>query len=151
MSKTDGEILEKYKSRIKRQNSKIKEKYDRVSATLPKGTIRRIEELGLSINGVINESVLAYLDNVEKGRSDPENINVAFSEKFETPENPSVQEATNMGNREKPEKYEFDGLRAEDWSQEQHQGKVPHPPYWATESTIWIAKSQEWYDQLPFD
>lgn len=65
MAKTDSEILESYKARIKRQNNAIKEKYDRVSATLPKGTINRINALGLSINGVINDSLLAYLDRLE--------------------------------------------------------------------------------------
>ena len=66
MVKTDAEMLEKYKERIKRQNNKIKEDYDRVSATLPKGTIERIKALGLTINGVINDSVLAFLECAEE-------------------------------------------------------------------------------------
>lgn len=41
MAKTDQEIIEKYRARIKRQNETIKESYDRISATLPKGTRSR--------------------------------------------------------------------------------------------------------------
>lgn len=46
-----------------------KENYDRVSATLPKGTTERIKALGLSINGFINDLVLAELDRLERSRS----------------------------------------------------------------------------------
>lgn len=72
MNKTDSEMLNKYKERIKKQNEKIKEGYDRVTATLPKGTVNRIKALGLTINGVINESVLVYLDCMEKQQAQPE-------------------------------------------------------------------------------
>ena len=64
--KNDKDMLDKYKERIKRQNNKIKEDYDRVSATLPKGTIERIKALGLTINGVINDSVLSFLEYAEE-------------------------------------------------------------------------------------
>ena len=64
--KNDKDMLDKYKERIKRQNNKIKEDYDRVSATLPKGTIERIKALGLTINGVINDSVLSFLKCAEE-------------------------------------------------------------------------------------
>lgn len=43
--------------------------YDRVSATLPKGTTERIKALGLSINGFINDLVLAELERLENGKS----------------------------------------------------------------------------------
>lgn len=66
MAKTDEEILNSYKARIKRQNRAIKDNYDKVTATLPKGTIDRIRALGLSINAAINKSLLAYLDYLEK-------------------------------------------------------------------------------------
>lgn len=72
MSATGTKMLEKYKARIKKQNDKIKEDYDRVTATLPKGTIDRIKAFGLTINGVINESVLAYLDCIEEEQETPE-------------------------------------------------------------------------------
>lgn len=72
MAKSEKEMIEKYKARMKRQNEKIKENYDRVSATLPNGTIDRIKALGLTINGVINESVLAYLDCMEEAQAEEE-------------------------------------------------------------------------------
>lgn len=71
MAKTDQEMLDKYKARIKRQNNAIKENYDRVSATLPLGTIDRIKALGLTINGVINDSVLAFLECAEESVDEP--------------------------------------------------------------------------------
>lgn len=67
MAKTDAEILKTYKARIKRQNEAIKDNYDKVTATLPKGTVDRIRALGLSINSAINKSLLAYLDCLEGG------------------------------------------------------------------------------------
>lgn len=67
--KTDRELLDAYKKRMKKQNDSIKDKYDRVSAVLPKGTINRINALGLTINGVISQSVLDFLDSAEKSKS----------------------------------------------------------------------------------
>lgn len=68
MAKTDVEILNAYRARIKRQNNAIKDNYDKVTATLPKGTVDRIRALGLSINAAINKSLLAYLDCLEGDR-----------------------------------------------------------------------------------
>lgn len=64
------EQLDKYKARIKRHNEAVKEKYDRVSATLPKGTIDRIKALNMSVNAAINESLLVYLDELERSQPD---------------------------------------------------------------------------------
>lgn len=64
------EQLDKYKARIKRHNEAVKEKYDRVSATLPKGTIDRIKALNMSVNAAINESILVYLDELERSQPD---------------------------------------------------------------------------------
>lgn len=72
--KTEQELLDSYKNRIKKQNDAIKNRYDRVSATLPKGTIDRINALGLSINGVINQSVLAFLKLAEESSSNAERL-----------------------------------------------------------------------------
>ena len=80
MAKSEKEMIEKYKARMKRQNEKIKENYDRVSATLPNGTIDRIKALGLTINGVINESVLAYLDCMEEAQAEEEQNNAETAE-----------------------------------------------------------------------
>lgn len=59
------EMLEKYKQRIKRQNKKIKQDYDRASVTLPKGTKDRIQALGYTVNGFLNIIVLAELQKLE--------------------------------------------------------------------------------------
>lgn len=57
--------LENYKRRVKAQNERIKESYDRISVTLPKGTKERIQAQGLTINGFVNELVLAELERLE--------------------------------------------------------------------------------------
>lgn len=72
MPKNDKEMLENLRARIKKQNEKAKENWDTVSCRLPKGTKERIKALGLTINGVINESVLAYLDCMEEEQKDTE-------------------------------------------------------------------------------
>ena len=46
-----------------------KENCDRISAILPKGTTERIKALGLSINGFINDLVLAELERLERDKS----------------------------------------------------------------------------------
>ena len=51
--------------RYKKQNDKIKENYDRISVTLPKGTKDRVKALGLSMNGDINKLVLEDLERLE--------------------------------------------------------------------------------------
>lgn len=61
----NNEMLEKYKQRIKRQNEKIKQDYDRASVTLPKGTKDRIQALGYTVNGFLNSAVLAELERLE--------------------------------------------------------------------------------------
>ena len=60
----NNEMLEKYKQRIKRQNEKIKQDYDRASVTLPKGTKDRIQALGYTVNGFLNSAVLAEPESV---------------------------------------------------------------------------------------
>lgn len=59
------ERVERQQKRIKRQNEHIKENYDRVSVTLPKGTKERIQAQGLTVNGYINELVLEDLKRRE--------------------------------------------------------------------------------------
>ena len=61
----NNEMLEKYKQRIKRQNEKINQDYDRASVTLPKGTKDRIQALGYTVNGFLNFAVLAELEKLE--------------------------------------------------------------------------------------
>ena len=65
MKNTDIEMLEKYKKRVKAQNEAAKKNWDTVSCRLPKGTKDRIKALGLTVNGVINDSVLSFLEQAE--------------------------------------------------------------------------------------
>lgn len=72
MPNKETEILSRYKERVRKQNEKAKENYDRVTALLPKGTIERIKSLGLSINRAINESLIAYLECLEEDIDSPD-------------------------------------------------------------------------------
>jgi hypothetical protein len=59
------ERIERQQRRIKRQNEHIKENYDRVSITLPKGTKERIKAKGETVNGYITRLVIADLGQEE--------------------------------------------------------------------------------------
>lgn len=65
----EKKMIENYKSRVKRQNEKAKENYDRISVMLPKGTKDRIQAQGLTINGFVNQLVLDKLDELENNNS----------------------------------------------------------------------------------
>ena len=67
--RTAEEIL---KAQYKRQNEHIKEKYDRVSIALPKGTKDRINALKESLNAFIVGATLKALDAREKGTDGPQ-------------------------------------------------------------------------------
>ena len=69
---TGKEAIERLEKQYKRQNEHIKENYDRVSITLPKGTKERIKATGESINGFIIRLVLADLDRLEGKAEQPE-------------------------------------------------------------------------------
>lgn len=58
-AKNAKKILQK---QYNRQNEFIKNNYDRISVTLPKGTKERIAATGESVNGFINRLVAAALD-----------------------------------------------------------------------------------------
>ena len=66
----ERKIIENYKSRVKRQNEKAKENYDRISVMLPKGTKDRIQAQGLTINGFVNQLVLDKLDELENNNNE---------------------------------------------------------------------------------
>lgn len=66
----DKKMIENYKSRVKRQNEKAKENYDRISVMLPKGTKDRIQAQGLTINGFVNQLVLDKLDELENNKNE---------------------------------------------------------------------------------
>lgn len=56
--------LQLLQKRYKRQNDYIKESFDRVSVTLPKGTKEKIKNAGFaSVNGFINELIKDYFNN----------------------------------------------------------------------------------------
>lgn len=69
MDEKEKKKLDNLNKRYKKQNEAIANKYDRVSATLPKGTTGRIKALGLSVNGLINSLVLAELERLENGKT----------------------------------------------------------------------------------
>lgn len=69
MVMTGKEAQKRIAKQYKRQNEYIKDNYDRVSVTLPKGTKDRIKALGLTVNGIINDLVLAELERLECGKS----------------------------------------------------------------------------------
>ena len=54
--------LARQEKQYKRQNDFIKNSYDRVSVTLPKGTKQRIMDTGQSVNAFINEAVKQKLE-----------------------------------------------------------------------------------------
>ena len=67
MDEKEKQKLEKLNARYKKQNEAIKEKYDRVSVTLPKGTKDRIEKLGYnSANDFIKLAVAEKLEHDER-------------------------------------------------------------------------------------
>ena len=60
------EARKRLEKQYKRQNEHIKENYDRVSITLPKGTKDRIKSTGESINAYISRLVLEDLKRMEQ-------------------------------------------------------------------------------------
>ena len=56
------EAKKRLENQYKRQNQHIKDNYDRVSITLPKGTKERIQARGESLNGYINRLVAEDLE-----------------------------------------------------------------------------------------
>lgn len=70
MNEKEKEQLEKLKVRYKKQNDKIKDNYDRISVTLPKGTKEEItRKTGMSINAFINELVENELKKIESDQT----------------------------------------------------------------------------------
>ena len=60
---TKDERTEEYRQKkIKDQNKWIKEKYERVSLVMPKGTKDKIAERGYTISGFINEAIKEKLE-----------------------------------------------------------------------------------------
>lgn len=90
MDELESKMLEKYKERIKRQNQKVKENYDKVSVTLPKGTVERIKALGMTINSAINSSLIAYLECLEESANEDAQT-AQISQETEQTENITIE------------------------------------------------------------
>ena len=65
MIKTDKEIAEKARERARKQNEAAKNNWDCITCRLPKGTKERIKAQDLTINGFVNQLVLAELERLE--------------------------------------------------------------------------------------
>ena len=63
------EQAQRQKERVKRQNEAAKDNWDCVSLKLPKGTKDRIKAQGNTVNGYINELVLADLEKLERDKT----------------------------------------------------------------------------------
>lgn len=55
--------LDRQRKQYARQNDYIKNNFERVSVTFPKGTKDRIKKTGQTVNGFINNVVKEALDN----------------------------------------------------------------------------------------
>ena len=100
MAKTDQEILEKYKARVKAQNEAAKENWDTVSCRLPKGTKDRIKALGLTVNGVINDCVLKFLEEQEQNNGEQvQNAPQDTESAIKQTENKTIIEPTKIENK----------------------------------------------------
>ena len=71
---TGKEAIERLEKQYKRQNEHIKENYDRVSITLPKGTKERIKARGETVNGYITRLVLADLDDQDSAEDSDDGV-----------------------------------------------------------------------------
>ena len=102
MKNTDIEMLEKYKKRVKAQNEAAKENWDTVSCRLPKGTKDRIKALGLTVNGVINKSVLSFLECMEEERKEELELLETPTENEETHQIEPLEEQAEETTHEEP-------------------------------------------------
>ena len=58
----DGKTaIQRLEKQYKRQNNYIKENFDRVSVTLPKGTKDIIKKSGYTVNGLINDLISDWI------------------------------------------------------------------------------------------
>ena len=66
--KEENDMLQSYKDRIKRQNDAVKNNYDKISCTIPKGTKDKIRSYGYSVNAFVNEAIRRYLTYLEPAK-----------------------------------------------------------------------------------
>lgn len=67
--KEENDMLQSYKDRIKRQNDAVKNNYDKISCTIPKGTKDKIRSYGYSVNAFVNEAIRRYLAYLEPAKA----------------------------------------------------------------------------------
>lgn len=81
---TPEQALEKLEGQYKRQNKHIRDNYDRLSTTHPKGTKEQIKATGYSINNFVVEAVREKLNRLgadNPGNSEEKPINDNAGEK----------------------------------------------------------------------
>ena len=71
---TGKEAKERLEKQYRRQNNFVKNNYDRISVTVPKGTRARIKATGETANGIISRLLLAWLDEQEQTEPEPDPI-----------------------------------------------------------------------------
>lgn len=86
---TPEQALQKLEGQYKRQNKHIRDNYDRLSTTHPKGTKEQIQATGYSLNSFVVEAVrekLNRLDVDKSGDSEEKPINDSVKDNPELPE-----------------------------------------------------------------
>ena len=85
--KEENDMLQSYKDRIKRQNDAVKNNYDKISCTIPKGTKDKIRSHGYSVNTFVNEAIRRYLAYLEPAKPVEEKQSPVLSD-GSTPQTP---------------------------------------------------------------
>lgn len=108
-------LKEQKEKQIRRQNKYNKENYDRISATLPKGTVDRIKALGMTINGAINTSLIAYLKCAEEesGAEPKEETQTATISPTKEEREEIINTPTKVANRADKKPFDIYVLQAE--------------------------------------
>ena len=85
--KEENVMLQSYKDRIKRQNDAVRNNYDKISCTIPKGTKDKIRSYGYSVNTFVNEAIRRYLAYLEPAKPVEEKQSPVLSD-GSTPQTP---------------------------------------------------------------
>lgn len=85
--KEENDMLQSYKDRIKRQNDAVRNNYDKISCTIPKGTKDKIRSYGYSVNTFVNEAIRRYLAYLEPAKPVEEKQSPVLSD-GSTPQTP---------------------------------------------------------------
>ena len=85
--KEENDMLQSYKDRIKRQNDAVRNNYDKISCTIPKGTKDKIRSYVYSVNTFVNEAIRRYLAYLEPAKPVEEKQSPVLSD-GSTPQTP---------------------------------------------------------------